>query len=186
MYNQTKTDPSQGYQNQVAGSHWVLQFGQMGPKMKSGAKFEYEICLFHPVQHLILNIAEHELCMYMPHSQPQNFIGMFNVLSQWYQLKCFMWRVTAPRSRLQGNQACSRLPSRVFSVMNFRHLATHKKRAGESNKGNSEKLFLKSPYLEGKKARSRQIQTLCCCRSPELSRIPKKIYLSTRTVAIYC
>jgi hypothetical protein len=83
--------------------------------MKSEAKFEYEICLFHQVQHLILNIAEHELCMdatscaWMPHSQPQ--------------------------SGLQGNQACSRLPSRVFFVTNFRHLATKTKGLANLTKG---------------------------------------------------
>ncbi len=153
MYNQSQTDPSQGYQNQVAGRHWVLQFGQMGPKTKSGAKFEYEICLWHRVQLLILNIAEHELRMYMPHSQPQNFIGVFNVLSQWYQLKCFMWRVTASE-RAARESSMLKAPQKGFFCEGFSPFGDQKKKAGESNKGNFEIFFKNRHILREKNQKS--------------------------------
>jgi len=70
-------------------------------------------------------------------------------------------------------------------VASFRHLATKNGLANLT----MENLGIKknnSPHFEKKKAGSRQIYTVCYCRSPELGKIPKKIYLFSGTVAIYC
>jgi len=66
-------------------------------------------------------------------------------------------------------------PPGFFLVADFRHLATIK-RAGESNKGIFEDFSKKIAISQEKKLKSRQIWRVRSIRSPELGRIPKKIY----------
>jgi hypothetical protein len=80
----------------------------------------------------------------------------------------------------------SPIRSEAFVLGEFSPLG-NKKWAGESNKGKFGNFPKKIRHiLRRKKARSRQIYTVCYCRSPELARIPKKIYLFSGTVANYC